>query len=191
MRKALCILALAAICGGTLYYFRDDIPWSIDASSDQNGPNPIADIDQPLPRTVLFSLDQRWVDLSSYKGQVVFVQFFATWCSGCVDEVPSLIRFQRRFGDKGFTVVALAIDDEGEESVESFVKNRQFTIDGVPMSINYPVLKGTMEIAQNAGFEGGLPSGIIVNREGREVKIIRGVVSETKLEKAIQRVVKD
>src|SRR5262249_53635725 len=99
MRKALCILALAAIAGGALYYFRDDLPWGIDASSDENGPNPIADINQPLPKTVLFSLDQRWVDLSSYKGQVVFVQFFATWCPGCVDEVPSLIRFQRKFGD--------------------------------------------------------------------------------------------
>ena len=191
MRKALIVLALAAICGGVLYYLRDNMPWSTDVSSDGNGPNPIADIDHPLPKTVLFSLDKRWVDLSSYKGQVVFIQFFATWCSGCVDEVPSLIRFQKKFGDQGFTVVALAIDDEGEESVESFVKNRQFTVDGVPTSINYPVLQGTMEIAQKAGFEGGLPSGVLVNREGKEVKIIRGVVSQAALEKTIERAVKD
>ena len=189
MRKALVILALVAICGGALYYFREKTPWGTDASSEGNGPNPIADIDRSLPKTVLFSLDHRWTDLASYKGQVVFIQFFATWCSGCIDEVPSLIHLQKKLGEKGFTVVALAIDDQGEESVESFVKNGQFTVDGARTSINYPVLQGTMEIAQNTGFEGGLPSGIVVNREGKEVKIIRGVVSEAQLEKAIEPVV--
>lgn len=192
MRKALIILAIAAICGGALYYFRDNMPWSADASDDGGAPNPIADIDQPLPPTVLMSPDNRWVDLATaYKGQVVFVQFFATWCSGCTDEVPSLIHFQQEFGDKGFTVVALAIDDQGEETVDSFVKNTRFVVNGAETAINYPVLMGTMEIAQKAGFEGGLPSGVIVNRDGREVKIIRGVVKEAALEKTIQRIVRN
>ena len=191
MRKALTIVALAAICGGALYYFRDSLPSVTDASDDNGGaPNPIADIDQPLPPTVLMSPDNRWVDLSTaYKGQVVYIDFFATWCSGCTDEVPSLIRFQQKFGDKGFKVVALAIDDQGEESVASFVK-RQFDVDGAQTAINFPVMMGSMEIAQKAGFEGGLPSGVIVNRDGKEVKIIRGVVKEAALEKAIEKVVR-
>ena len=191
MRKALVILALAAICGGALYYFRDNLPWVTDASDDNGGaPNPIADIDRPLPPTVLMSPDNRWVDLSTaYQGQVVYIAFFATWCSGCTDEVPSLIRYQQKFGDKGFKVVALAIDDEGDEPVATFVK-RQFDVDGSQTSINFPVMMGTMEIAQKAGFEGGLPSGILVNREGKEVRIVRGVVKEAALEKAIGRIVK-
>ncbi|HXY79277.1 MAG TPA: TlpA disulfide reductase family protein [Candidatus Bathyarchaeia archaeon] len=191
MRKALVILALAAICGGALYYFRDNMPWSADASDDNGGaPNPIGDIDQPLPPTVVMSPENRWVDLSkAYKGQVVYIDFFATWCSGCTDEVPSLIRFQQKFGDKGFQVVALAIDDEGEEKVDTFVK-RQFDVGGTQTSMNFPVMMGTMEIAQKAGFEGGLPSGLLVNRDGKEVKIVRGVVKEAALEKAIARVVK-
>ncbi len=190
MRKALIILVLAAICGGALYYFRDDLPWVTDASDDTGSPNPIADINQPLPPTVLISPDNHWVDLSTaYKGQVVYIDFFATWCSGCTDEVPSLIHLQQEFGDKGFTVVALAIDDEGDEPVATFV-NRQFDVDGTQTSINFPVMMGTMDIAQKTGFEGGLPSGIIVNREGKEVKIIRGVVKKAALEKAIEKVVK-
>ncbi|HTR47981.1 MAG TPA: TlpA disulfide reductase family protein [Verrucomicrobiae bacterium] len=191
MRKALVILALAAICGGALYYFRDNLPWVTDASDDNGGaPNPIADIDRPLPPTVLMSPDNRWVDLSTaYQGQVVYIAFFATWCSGCTDEVPSLIRYQQKFGDKGFKVVALAIDDEGDEPVATFVK-RRFDVDGSQTSINFPVMMGTMEIAQKAGFEGGLPSGILVNREGKEVRIVRGVVKEAALEKAIGRIVK-
>lgn len=190
MRKALTILALAAICGGAIYYFRDNMPGITDASDDSSGPNPIGDIDQPLPPTVLMSPDNRWVDLSTaYKGQVLFIDFFATWCSGCTDEVPSLIRYQQKFGDKGFQVIALAIDDEGDEKVDTFVK-RQFDVNGTQTSINFPVMMGSMEIAQKAGFEGGLPAGVIVNREGKEVKIIRGVVKEAALEKAIARVVK-
>lgn len=191
MRKALVVLALIAICGGAVYYFRDNMPWSADADDNGGGPSPITDIDQPLPPTVLMSSDNRWVDLSkAYRGQVVYIDFFATWCSGCTDEVPSLIRYQQKFGDKGFTVVALAIDDEGEEKIDTFVK-RQFDVNGAPTSINFPVMMGSMEIAQKAGFEGGLPAGILVNRDGKEVKTIRGVVKEAALEKAIERVVKN
>jgi thiol-disulfide isomerase/thioredoxin len=191
MRKALAVLALAAIYGGALYYFRDNLPWVTDASDDNGGaPNPIADIDRPLPPTALMSPDNRWVDLSTaYKGQVVYIDFFATWCSGCTDEVPSLIRYQQKFGNKGFEVIALAIDDEGDEKIDTFVK-RQFDVDGTETSISLPIMMGTMEIAQKAGFEGGLPSGIIVNRQGKEVKIIRGVVREAALEKAIEHVVR-
>lgn len=189
MRKALIFLAIAAICGVAFHYFDPDFSWISDVASGGNGP--IADMDQPLPYTVLPSLDNRWVDLSAYKGQVVLIQFFATWCPGCVDEVPSLIRFQQKFSDKGFTVIAVAIDDQGEEKVESFVRNRQFSVDGAQASIDYPVLMGTEEIAGKLGFEGGLPAGVLVNRDGKEVKIIRGVVGEAALSRAIQRLVRN
>jgi len=190
MKKALIVVAVLGLCAGLAYrYFQPELPWSMDASSD--GPNPIGEMDQPLPKTVLFSLDNQWIDLSAYKGQVMLIDFFATWCSGCVDEIPSLIHLQQELGDKGFKVVAMAIDDEGDESVASFVKSRQFPMGGTPTSINFPVFMGSLEIAQKAGFEGGLPASVLVNRDGREVKIIRGVVSEAALAKAIQRVVRD
>lgn len=190
MRKALIFLLITALCVTVaILYFHPDFSWITDASSDANGP--IADMDQPLPQTVLVSVDNHWVDLSTYKGQVVLVEFFATWCSGCVDETPSLIHLQQKFSGQGFTVVAMAIDDEGEETVESFVKNRQFSVNGTPTPINYPVLEGSIEIAQKVGFEGGLPAGVLVNRDGKEVKIIRGVVSEAALSKVIARLVKN
>jgi len=190
MRKVLIFTVVAAICAAVVVrYVHPNFSWFTDASSDQSGP--IQDMDRPLPKTVVYSLDNHWVDLSSYKGQVVFIDFFATWCPGCVDETPSLIHFQQEFGDKGFTVVALAIDDQGEETVQSFVKNRQFSVNGVAASINFPVLMGSAEIAQSLGFEGGLPAGVLVNRDGKEVKIIRGVVSEAELSKAIQQLVRN
>ena len=190
IRKLATLLAIAAVCGvGAFFYFRSDFSWDSDASDDANGP--IANMDQTLPQTVLVSLDNRWVDLSKNKGQVMLLEFFATWCPGCVDETPSLIRIQRKFSNRGFTVIAIAIDDQGEETVESFVKNRQFSLDGASAPLNYPVLMGSVEIAQKLGFEGGLPAGVLVNRDGKEVKIIRGVVSEATLTKTIQRLLEN
>jgi thiol-disulfide isomerase/thioredoxin len=189
MRKLAILIAVAAVCGGAFYHFHPDFSWDTDASSEANGP--IADMDQSLPQTVLVSLDNRWVDLSKYKGQVVLVEFFATWCPGCVDETPSLIRMQEKFSDQGFTVIAIAIDDQGEETVESFVKKRQFPVDGASVRVNFPVLMGSDETARKLGFEGGLPAGVLVNRDGKEVKIIRGAVSEAALSKAIGRLVKN
>ena len=185
MRKALLFVALAAVCGGfAFHHYYPDFSWSADASADDNGP--IADMDQPLPHAVLPSVGNDWIDLSAYKGQVVLITFWTTWCPGCVDEIPACIRLQQEFGTRGFTVVAIAVDDQGEESVESFVKKR-FPVGGTPTAINYPVLIGSDEIARKLGFEGGLPAAVLVNREGREVKIIRGTVSESALSKAIHR----
>jgi thiol-disulfide isomerase/thioredoxin len=190
MGKLAILIALAAICGGVAFYhFHPDLSLDNDASSDATGP--IAGMDQPLPQTVLASLDNQWIDLSKYKGQVVLVEFFATWCPGCVDETPSLIRMQQKFSGQGFTVIAIAIDDQGEETVESFVKRRQFPVDGASLPINFPVLLGSDEVARKLGFEGGLPAGVLVNRDGKEVKIIRGTVSEAALSKAIERLVKN
>jgi len=185
MRKALLFVAIAAICAAcAFHYYYPEFSWSADASADDNGP--IADIDQPLAHAVLPSVGNDWVDLSTYKGQVVLIAFWTTWCPGCVDEVPSLIRLQQQFSGKGFTVVALAVDDQGEDSVESFVK-KHFPVNGAPTAINYPVLLGSDEIARKLGFEGGLPGAVLVNRDGREVKIIRGTVSEATLSKAIRQ----
>ena len=185
MKKALSFVTIAAICGFiAFHYFRPDFSWMEDASGDDNGP--IANLDQPLPHTVLASVDNDWVDLSAFKGKVVLITFWTTWCPGCVDEVPSLIHMQQEFGEKGFTVVAIAVDDQGEESVESFVK-KSFLVSGTSTAINYPVFLGSDEIARKLGFEGGLPAGVLVNRDGREVKIIRGSISEATLSKAIRR----
>jgi thiol-disulfide isomerase/thioredoxin len=186
MKKFVLFATTAAICGAiAFHHYHPEFTWEADASSDESGP--IASMDQPLPHAVLPALSNEWVDLSAYKGKVVLITFWTTWCPGCVDEIPSLIHLQQELGAKGFTVVAIAVDDQGEESVESFVETRRFPVKGASTAINYPVLIGSDEVSRKLGFEGGLPAGVLVNRDGREVKIIRGEVSEASLSKAIQR----
>ena len=189
MKKILLILTTSATCLTFAFrYFRPDVSWITDAGDEHAA---VAAIDQPLPHAVLPSLSGDWADLSAYKGQVVLIAFWTTWCSGCVDEVPSLIHLQQEFGDKGFTVLAVAVDDDGEESVESFVRSQRFDVHGDSRPINYPVLLGSQESARKLGFEGGLPACVLVNREGREVKIFRGVLGESVFSRAIQKLVKN
>ena len=186
MKKFLLYSVVVAICGiAAFHFYRPDFSWDADASGDEGGP--IANVDQPLPHAVLPTVNNDWVDLSSFRGKVVLITFWTTWCPGCVDEVPSLIHLQQELGAKGFTVVAIAVDDQGEETVESFVQTRRFPVNGASTSIDYPVLLGSDEISRKLGFEGGLPAGVLVNRDGREVKIIRGEVTEAALSKAIRR----
>ena len=174
MRKALLLFAFSAICLGVAFrYFSPNFSGGA-----------IAEMNQPLPPQAFFlsAANHEWVDLSNYKGQVVLLSFWTTWCPGCRSEVPELIRVQEEFGNQGFTVVGIAVDDDGEQSVGSFIKQK---------GINYPVLLGDVESARKLGFEGGLPMGVLVNRDGKEVKIIRGVVSKSALAKAIEGLVKD
>jgi len=190
MRKSLLILIFSAVCLTVAFrYFRPDFPLITDAEDDEHGA--VADIDQPLPHAVLPSLSSDWTDLSTYKGQVVLIAFWTTWCSGCVDEVPSLIHLQQEFASKGFTVVAIAVGDDGEESVESFVRSHRFDVYGNSVPINYPILLGSQESARKLGFEGGLPACILINREGREVKIFRGLLGEPVFSRAIRKLVKN
>ena len=101
-------------------------------------------------------------------------------------EMPELIKLQQEFESKGFTVVAIAVDDEGEESVKTYVETEHFAIDGASVPINFPVLLGHDEIARKLGFEGGLPASILVTRDAREVKIIRGPFKVQEVSKAIK-----
>ncbi len=186
MKKALPLFLLAILCAALAFrYFHPDLPSFADDSEE--GAGSIVDLNQPLARTVLPATDNNWVNLESYRGKVVLINFWTTWCPGCRDEMPDLIKLQQTFGSAGFTVVALAVDDEGEESVKSFVQTESFSVDGSSVVMNFPVLLGSGESARKIGFEGGLPASVLVNRDGQEVKLIRGPVHIQEVSKLIKR----
>jgi len=185
MKKAFVFFVVSILCVAlAIRYFHPDFSWLTEAAGADSGN--IADMNQPMPHTVMPAADDNWVDMESYKGKVVLINFWTTWCPGCRDEMPELIRLQQEFESKGFTVVAVAVDDEGEESVKTYVQTEQFNVDGTSMPINFPVLLGHDELARKLGFEGGLPASILVTRDGREVKIIRGPFKTQQVTKAIK-----
>jgi thiol-disulfide isomerase/thioredoxin len=180
---AVIILIVSVVLA--LRYFRPDFSWLAEAAGEDS--SNIADMNQPMPNAVMPTLGGDWVNLGSFDGKVVLISFWTTWCPGCRDEMPNLIKLQEKFGPRGFTVIAVSVDDQGEESVRSFAQTELFPVDGSPRAINFPVLLGTDEIARQLGYEGGLPASVLVSRDAKEVKIIRGPFSEQAVSKAIKR----
>lgn len=185
MKKAFSFLALAAMCMIVAFHY-----FSPDFASITGGPS-VCRIDRPLPHAVLSSISGDPGDMSVYKGKVVLLAFWATWCPACVREVPTLIKLQQDFANQNFTVIAVAVDDSGPESLANFINNRRFDVSGVSVPIHYPVLLGDHKSAHELGAQAGLPNCVLVNRDGREVKAFLGVQNEGTLSKAIQELTKN
>ncbi|HVA16597.1 MAG TPA: TlpA disulfide reductase family protein, partial [Candidatus Dormibacteraeota bacterium] len=77
--------------------------------------------------------------LASLKGKVVLVNFWATWCEPCQIEIPWMIGFQQKYASQGFTIVGVAMDDDGKKVVDPFVQKSQFDVDGRKMTMSYPI----------------------------------------------------
>jgi thiol-disulfide isomerase/thioredoxin len=112
--------------------------------------------------------------IDQWRGKVVVVNFWATWCPPCLEEIPELVRMQARLGAKGLQVVGIAVDTEA--NVREFARNQPF---------NYPLLVGNaeaIELARQAGnVRGGLPYTVVLDRSGRPMRTFSGVLSEAKL----------
>ncbi len=127
------------------------------------------------PAVSFQNLDGQTVNLSAYRGKVVLVNFWGTWCEPCLSEIPDLIRFQQEYGSKGFTVVGVAMDDT-KTSVSSFIAKPQFDVGGRKMAMNYPVVLGSGDVAAKFGCCFGYPTSYILSRDGKIVqKIVGGV----------------
>jgi len=101
--------------------------------------------------------DRKSLRLADLKGQVVLLNFWATWCPPCREEMPAMDRLYQRYRERGFVVVALSVDAEGAPVVTQFVKEHK---------LSFPVgLDPKMEVAERYGVR-ALPSTFIVDRKG-------------------------
>lgn len=106
------------------------------------------------------------VTLQDYRGKVVLLNFWATWCPPCVKEMPSLERLQQHFAGQPFTVVAVNTD-------ESATTIRQFT-DTLPTALTFPLLRDDQHQAFNQLKLRGLPMSFLLDQQGRQVQTIMG-----------------
>ncbi len=138
------------------------------------------------PNATMKDLQGRDVTLDQYKGKVVLVNFWATWCQPCRIEIPWMIEFQQKYGPRGFTVLGIAMDDEGKKVVGPFVEKERFDVDGQKMAMNYPIVLGSDDIADRFGGLIGLPTSILISRDGKKVKTIIGLVNHDEIVKVIE-----
>ena len=140
----------------------------------------------PAPAVKLKDLDDKDVALADYKGKVVLVNFWATWCDPCRIEIPWLIEMQNKYSAKGFTVLGFAMDDEGKSVVAPFVAKERFDVNGQKLPMNYPILLSNDSIADKFGGLIGYPTSVLISRDGKRVKTITGLISEDEISKAIE-----
>ena len=185
MRNVLLILAVVvALIAGT--YFADK------GTRGSRKPSMHADVstDKSIgtmePEVAFKDLDNKDVALAQYRGKVVLVNFWATWCDPCREEIPWLIEMQQKYGPKGFTVLGVAMDEEGKSVVAPFVAKEQFSAGGQKQSMNYPIVIGTEEIASKFGGLLGYPTSVLISRDGKVVKRITGLIDSQEISRTIE-----
>jgi cytochrome c-type biogenesis protein len=143
-------------------------------------------IGQPAPDVTLKGLDGNEVPLSQYKGKVVLVNFWATWCGPCQIEIPELIEIQEKYAAKGFTILGVDVDDEASKVVASYVEKERFDVNGAKSQMNYPILRGDDAVADKFGGLLGYPTSFLISRDGKIVKKVQGPILYNELTKAIE-----
>jgi cytochrome c biogenesis protein CcmG/thiol:disulfide interchange protein DsbE len=114
---------------------------------------------------------------SEAKGTVRLVDFWATWCAPCRAEIPMFKELTATYGSQGFTLVGIAMDDEGVDKVKPYVDE---------MKIEYLTLIGNEDVVDAFGGVVGFPTKFLIDREGRIVETWVGEVPRAVLEKKIQ-----
>ncbi len=140
----------------------------------------------PMPEITLKDLNDKDVPLSQYKGKVVLVNFWATWCEPCRVEIPWLIEMQKKYGDKGFVLVGIALDEEGKSVVAPFVAKERFDVNGQMLPMDYKILIGNDDAADKFGGLFGYPTSVLISRDGKQIKRVTGMISEDEMNKAIE-----
>ncbi len=126
---------------------------------------------------VFTKLDGGALDTSSFGGKVVVVNFWATWCVPCIEEIPGFNKLSQQLGGKGVVVLGVSMDEEGAERVRPFLKKH-------PM--DYLVALGSEAVSKQYGLD-ELPVTIVFDRSGKQVKRFEGFTAEDALQAVVQQ----
>ena len=114
----------------------------------------------PAPDLKAKDVNGKELSLEAYKGKVVLLNFWATWCGPCRAEIPSLIRIQEAYKDR-LQIIGMDVDDDDEEQLRAFVKDK---------GINYPVAMTSVPVRLAYGGIGALPTLFVINQDSKVVQ---------------------
>jgi peroxiredoxin len=142
------------------------VAWAWHFGTRQSGGIAPAGERRVMPELVMTRLDGGTWKMREHRGQVVLVNYWATWCEPCWEETPGLIRLSREV--KGLAVVGVALDAGGVAKVQKFVDE---------FHVPYPVVMPERMSQMEFGLE-GVPTTILVDKQGRVAKSYVGAVRE-------------
>ena len=154
------ILVLLAVAAGVVFFAlrqKQSFQHTIKPAMLEEG--------RPAPDFTLPGLDGKTVSLSDYRGKVVLVNIWATWCSPCVAEMPSMEKLYQQLRRDTFEILAISIDTPGASAVAPFMKKHNLT---------FPALIDTEGITKTAYNNTGVPESFIINQQGLITKKIIG-----------------
>jgi thiol-disulfide isomerase/thioredoxin len=163
----MAVVAVAAAAGGYAFHH-----WGFGAGENRNA-------SEAVLAARLADLHGETQPLGQWRGKVLVLNFWATWCTPCREEIPGFVRLQHKYGSRGLQFVGIAIDQR--DKVQAFAEE---------FGMNYPILLGgidTVEMSRRAGNRAGaLPYTLIMDRKGQIVGKELGGLKEVKLEGLLQ-----
>ena len=176
--KKFGIAALLCVSALAVYFFAlpsSRNPRSIEPSSspaETNSPDP----NEKAPALSGPALDGKTLALTGFSGKVVLVDFWATWCDPCKEEIPDLVKLRDRLKGKGFEIFGVSMDEEGAKAVSKFAAKQP---------ISYPVVLNGGERPPAGWVVPGLPTAYLIGRHGEVLKRWFGEKDMTDLEKDV------
>lgn len=163
MRKIsiLLLLAAAAGCAGEKSHVSaPQAARTATATATAATPSASAEVGTLMPAYSGKYLDGKPLDLGREKGNVVFLNVWATWCGPCRFEIPELQELHQKYASRGFEVIGVSVDDSGASAVTPFVKNNKIT---------YPIAVDPNAHIADVLHTSVLPTSVIIGRDGRIV----------------------
>ncbi|KAK3605014.1 hypothetical protein CHS0354_000679 [Potamilus streckersoni] len=175
------IVVFGVLLSATLFFVRcksSEKQESQGAQQMSEGRTPSNDggTSQQSPDFELTTMDGQALKLSNLKGKLVILNFWATWCPPCIQEIPDMIKLQEKYKNDNFTFVGIAIADE-IDNVKSFVAEQ---------NVNYPIAMGTQKIVDDYGGFNAIPTTFIISKEGNIMKKLTGLIGYDEFEDIIK-----
>ncbi|MBW2060236.1 MAG: TlpA family protein disulfide reductase [Deltaproteobacteria bacterium] len=142
-----------------------------------------AENDKQYPRAadfILPNLEHKMIGLSDFKGQVILLNFWATWCPPCREEIPDFVQLQEKYGPSGLNIIGVSLDTSDMGRVRQFAAQYK---------VNYIVLyagEQKKKIVRDYGNFRGIPTSFLINRQGQTVRQVTGVVQRNFWEREIK-----
>lgn len=131
------------------------------------------------PDFTLPTTDGKMLKLSNYRGKVVIIDFWATWCPPCRKGIPDLIDIKKRYGSKGVEIIGISVDTDTKDDVIPFMKEK---------GINYPIVYGNQNVYMQYGGIRAIPTTFVIDKEGKIVASYEGLVPKITYENHIKRI---